>query len=237
MKKTTASLEKQFARDLRHIAREIGRIVRGHSPTDLPGSSRLSDALRKYSEILSPWAKLKAKTILDQVNRQNQTAWAKETKELSRDIRKEIKDSDVSAAFQQLMAEQVKLIKSMPLEAAERVHKLIIENIDTQGRASELADEIKRTGSVTESRATLIARTEVARAAAVLTQVRAESIGSDGYIWRTAHDGDVRPSHKKMEGKFVKWDSPPTLDNLTGHAGALPNCRCFAEPVLPKEIR
>jgi uncharacterized protein with gpF-like domain len=39
-----------------------------------------------------------------------------------------------------------------------------------------------------------------------------------------------------MEGKFVRWDEPPTLDNLTGHAGALPNCRCRPEPVIPDEF-
>jgi hypothetical protein len=31
------------------------------------------------------------------------------------------------------------------------------------------------------------------------------------------------------------WDSPPTLDNLVvGHAGALPNGRCWPEPVIPE---
>ncbi|MDR8377773.1 phage head morphogenesis protein, partial [Acinetobacter baumannii] len=54
-----------------------------------------------------------------------------------------------------------------------------------------------------------------------------------GYIWRTSEDGDVRPSHKAMNGKFVAWNSPPTLDNLKGHAGCLPNCRCYTEPVIP----
>jgi uncharacterized protein with gpF-like domain len=35
-----------------------------------------------------------------------------------------------------------------------------------------------------------------------------------------------------MDGQFVKWSEPPTLDGLTGHAGALPNCRCYPEPVV-----
>ncbi|MDR0067994.1 phage head morphogenesis protein, partial [Acinetobacter sp. 11520] len=29
------------------------------------------------------------------------------------------------------------------------------------------------------------------------------------------------------------WDNPPTLDNLKGHAGCLPNCRCYPEPSIP----
>lgn len=131
------------------------------------------------------------------------------------------------------MADQVTLIKSLPLEAAERVHRLAIEGIETGGRASSLAAEIMRTGEVTQSRATLIARTETGRVSTVLTQVRAEHIGSPGYTWRTVGDSDVRPSHRAMDRQFVPWGKPPTLDGLTGHAGAIPNCRCYCEPVIP----
>ncbi|EFO4716945.1 phage head morphogenesis protein, partial [Escherichia coli] len=44
---------------------------------------------------------------------------------------------------------------------------------------------------------------------------------------------DVRHSHREMEGKFVEWGKPPTLDGMTGHAGELPNCRCYKEIVFP----
>jgi SPP1 gp7 family putative phage head morphogenesis protein len=113
------------------------------------------------------------------------------------------------------------------------VHKLTYEGLSDATRADEIKKMILKSGEVTESRATLIARTEVGRASTNLARSRAQYVGSDGYIWRTAHDHDVRESHRKMEGKFVRWDRPPTLDGLIGHAGALPNCRCYPEPVLP----
>src|SRR6185437_1440759 len=163
-------------------------------------------------------------------------AWKTATEELGRGIREEIKSVPIGLRFRELMQQQVTLITSMPAVAAERVHGLVIKNAEQSGRASEIAREIARSGAVAAARATLIARTEVSRTASVLTQARAEFVGSDGYVWRTAHDQDVRPSHRKMEGKFVRWDSPPTLDGLTGHAGALPNCRCYAEPIIPKEL-
>ena len=43
-----------------------------------------------------------------------------------------------------------------------------------------------------------------------------------------------RPAHRAMEGKFIKWSQPPTLDGMTGHAGEFPNCRCHPEPVIPR---
>ncbi len=36
-----------------------------------------------------------------------------------------------------------------------------------------------------------------------------------------------------MEGRFVPWDEPPTLDGMTAHAGEFVNCRCYPEPVIP----
>lgn len=155
--------------------------------------------------------------------------------DLSRELRLEIRAAPTGATMQALMAEQVTLIKSIPLEAAQRVHKLTIEGIEDSTRASEISKAIQASGDVAKSRADLIARTEVARTASTLTEARALHVGSPGYFWRTSHDGDVRESHKKMEGKFVAWSDPPTIDGMTGHAGQFPNCRCYTEPVIPEE--
>ena len=130
--------------------------------------------------------------------------------------------------------QQVALIKSIPLDAAERVHELTMESMLTSERASSVAKKLLETEAVSLSRARLIARTEVARVASNLVQARATYAGSDGYFWRSSEDSDVRPSHKKMNGQYVRWTQPPTLDNMTGHAGTLPNCRCFADPQFPQ---
>jgi uncharacterized protein with gpF-like domain len=95
-----------------------------------------------------------------------------------------------------------------------------IEAVVTGGRAEPFAKEIAASGDVSRSRANLIARTE-RDVQPARDQARALSIGSNGYIWRTAEDGDVRHSHREMEGKFVEWGRPPTLDGMTGHAGEL----------------
>ncbi|EHK4052283.1 minor capsid protein, partial [Shigella flexneri] len=146
-----------------------------------------------------------------------------------------VESAPVGQVMQSIIAEQVKYIKSLPLEAADRVYDIqnkAIEAVVTGGRAEQFAKEIASTGDVAKSRADLIARTELGRATGALDMARAIAIGSDGYIWRTADDGDVRDSHDHMKGKFVRWDSPPTLDGMTGHAGELPNCRCYKEIVF-----
>jgi SPP1 gp7 family putative phage head morphogenesis protein len=71
-----------------------------------------------------------------------------------------------------------------------------------------IAPASKQGFEVSRSKANVIARTEMGRVVTNLTQARAESVGSVGYIWRTMRDAQVRPSHRAMEGRFVAWDSP-----------------------------
>ncbi|WP_354676763.1 phage head morphogenesis protein [Cupriavidus plantarum] len=210
-------------------------MVNGFPPGDPAALPTIEQVLRAYAEALTPWATATAQTMLREVNRRDEAAWAEYTRELSRALRTEIRTAPTGAAMRALLAEQVTLIKSIPLDAAQRVHRLTLEGVENSTRASVISKEIQRSGAVAESRADLIARTEVARTASTLTQTRAEHVGSEGYIWRTSGDSDVRESHRDMNGKYVRWDSPPTLDKMTGHAGQFPNCRCYPEPVIPED--
>lgn len=191
------------------------------------------DRLRKYAVLIQPWARSVGARMIADVARKDRDVWRSRSAEMGSLLRREIDSAPTGDAMRALLAEQVGLITSLPTQAADRVHKLVIEGMFDSTRASEIAAEIMRTGEVTKSRATLIARTEVGRVATTLTQVRSQHIGSTAYVWRTSKDGDVRPSHRAMEGKAVEWAHPPTLDALTGHAGALPNCRCYVEPIIP----
>lgn len=230
--------EKQYGRQLRAVAREVGNIVQGFTHENFQQDvTQMMAALHDYARILSPWARSVAQRMLAEVSIRNERAWFQHADQMGVSLRKEIQQAPVGVAMRQSLAEQVDLITSLPRGAANRVHHLTIEGITKGLRPETLAKEILRTGNVTESRAMTIARTEVGRTATALTEARATYVGSEGYIWRTAGDSDVRRSHKRMEGKFVPWNSPPELDGMTGHAGALPNCRCYPEPVLPAEIQ
>lgn len=211
-------------------------IVQGMAPDgSLKNVQALVDTLTKYAEVIGPWADAAAAFMLADVDRRDRAMWRRNSGEIGRSIRYEIEHAPTGHAMQQLQAQQVELIKSLPLEAASRVHELATEAIPTGGRAASIAREILATGHVTEGRARLIARTETSRASSNLMQARAQHAGSDGYVWRTSGDLDVRPSHAAMEGRYVRWGQPPTLDGLTGHAGCLPNCRCFSEPIFPDD--
>lgn len=192
-------------------------------------------ALKQYAELLDPWARAAAAKMIADVNRRNYDLFKQNAYDMGHAIREELANANTGMELRRLMQENVALIKSIPLKAAERVHELSMERLVNSIRSKEMVTEIMSIGGVTERRAKLIARTEVSRANASLLEARSVDIGSEGYIWRTVGDHDVRESHKRLDGKYIRWDSPPTTDGMVGHAGCTPNCRCTAEPVLPGE--
>lgn len=226
-------MEIRYSQQLRKIAGYVDMIVKGFDVNDPSTYPLIVSSLNEYANTLQFWAQNAAGRIITDVALRDEKTWLIYAQDLSRGMREQIRNTDTGAVYQELLNDQVRLIKSLPQEAAQRVHDLSTRSLIEGSRASEIAGLIMATGKVTRSRANTIARTEVSRASCLFTQARAENLGSDGYIWRTSEDGDVRPSHKEMNGKFVRWDKPPTLDRLTGHAGCLPNCRCYAEPVIP----
>jgi len=214
----------------------VGDIVNGRYDGSNDSVTEIMDALERYSEIITPWATKVAESFTIDVTRQNEKQWRDYSKAIGSELRNMVDNAPIGQVMKSIVAEQIKYIKSLPLEAADRIYDIqnkAIEAVVSGGRAEPFAKEIAASGDVAKSRANLIARTEIGRASTALTQARALSIGSIGYIWRTADDGDVRKSHAKMEGVFVRWDNPPTLDGMTGHAGALPNCRCYCEVIFP----
>lgn len=230
--------EKRYGSQLRSVAHQVGLIIRGMTPKDgLPDPDVVENVMRRYAHTIEPWAKSVGAAMLADVSRRDQSVWKSLASDMSRALHEEVERAPTGEALKRLLAEQVTLITSIPIKAGQRVHKLVLEARVSGSRYDTIVAEIMRSGHVTKSRATLIARTEVARSASGLVQARATYVGSEGYIWRTAEDSDVRKSHKKMAGKFIRWDRPPTTDNLVGHAGQLPNCRCYPEPVIPDQIQ
>jgi SPP1 gp7 family putative phage head morphogenesis protein len=200
--------------------------------------SAMQSVLRNYSQALIPWAHATGRRMLWDVSRRNEQAWVELSRTMGDTLRREIQQAPTGIAMRELLADQVHLITSLPLEAGERVHQLVQAGLTEGTRGGNVVHEIMRTGLVTRSRAVLIARTETARASSVLTQSRAQFVGSTDYIWRTARDANVRRSHQLMEGIVCSWAKPPVVDKgvLPYHAGCFPNCRCYPEPVIPDKF-
>lgn len=230
--------ESSYARNLRSLARHIGDLVEGTYDEERPAESaaEINRALRDYGKLLTPWASAVARRMLLDVSVRDARAWRQLQRQMGEALRREMEETATGALIRSRLEEQVRLITSLPVEAGSRVVALAREGVYTGRRAPEIVVDIMRSGIVARGRANTIARTEVGRAASEVTKARAEYLGSDGYIWRTAGDADVRELHRHLEGTFHKWNEPPIAGERgeRAHAGAIYNCRCYSEPVLAR---
>lgn len=232
--RTPPSAEREFMRALKRVGMVAGHIVDQHvDGHTLKSSAEMDRVLKEYSKRLKPWAKRQSLRMLERVSKANARAYKANAKKMGRILNEQVVQADTGQMAFGLMQEQVALIQSIPLDAANRAQKLAFEALSGGRRAADVAEDLARSTKVSESKALLIARTETARANAYLTETRAAAAGAPGYIWRTTMDGAERESHARMNGKYVPYDKPPTLiDGTTGHAGTFPNCRCFQDPVF-----
>lgn len=195
-----------------------------------------ASTLVDYSELISSWAEMVGKKMFAQVEQEEWNQWRSVSEEISIGLRDVVGNTPVGLVARDIVARQIQYMKSLPLEAASRVSEIqarAIEAVIRGERPDALYEMIMQSGDVAASRAKLIARTEIGRAEGAITQARALAVGSEGYWWEIEGTG-TRPSHRQMKGKFVRWNDPPTLDGMTGHAGCLPNCKCWKRVHIPK---
>lgn len=140
------------------------------------------------------------------------------------------------------VARNSSLIKTIPQQYMAQVETLIREAALKGTDPKELQRQIRELTGVSERRAKVIARDQIAKANAELTQYRQEDLGIKEYTWLTSRDERVRgtpggryasarPSHYAREGDKFSWSSPPA----GGHPGMAILCRCVAIPVFPGE--
>ncbi|MDR2054555.1 MAG: phage head morphogenesis protein, partial [Desulfovibrio sp.] len=220
--------ERAYERQLKSVAAQIQSTLKTSPP------EQAEALLRKYAEIIEPWARQSAVNMVQAAQKKNLQTWKTAANRMGLDMRVLLNSPGIGEAVQARIAENIRLIKTIVTGSADKVAEITQEALVSGSRAEDIARRIQAVGEVSEHRARVIAHTEVSKAGTALTRARAADVGSTGYIWRTARDGDTRPSHRAMEGVFVKWDEPPVLDNMRGHAGEFPNCRCYPEPVIPR---
>jgi len=146
-------------------------------------------------------------------------------------------------AYKELMAQWSRnnalLIKDIPTKTMLQIQEKTIEALRVGQTVPDLTKDIydimaERT-DVTDSRAKLIARDQVAKLNAQFTQERQQDAGIEGYVWRTVGDERVRDTHDAVDGQFFSWDNPPG-ETDGNHPGEDYQCRCWAEPVLPEYL-
>jgi SPP1 gp7 family putative phage head morphogenesis protein len=223
-----------YAQRLRNISRTVSRLIDAFTIGDQAQLPDMIDILNRYSYIIRPWAETVGAKMIAEVSRRDANAWFKTSRDIGVYLRDMIENAPIGHVIRGLLDDQVELITSIPIEAGRRVQEHTMDFVAGGKRYDELVELIHDTNDVTVNRATLIARTETAKAQSAIVEARARHIGSDQYIWRTMMDSAVRPMHRGLEGTVQSWDDPPEAEanGEHHHPGNFPNCRCYAEPLL-----
>ena len=119
-----------------------------------------------------------------------------------------------------------KLIKDLPDRATTQIELIAQRGLANGDTAEAVGAQIQKQFGITQRRAELIARDQIATFNGTLTQLRQKEAGVTKYIWRTSLDERVRPEHAEREGETFSWDEPPD----DGHPGQPINC-------FPGEVR
>jgi SPP1 gp7 family putative phage head morphogenesis protein len=128
----------------------------------------------------------------------------------------------------------VHLIKGMTPEQRSRLVSTFEKAQTTGVRHESLVDKVQKITGSGLNRAKLIARDQTVKYNATVRQEQARSLGIKFYIWRCTDDRDVRPYHRKLNGRKFSYDNPPVTDAY-GHRHAPGedfNCRCVDEPII-----
>lgn len=230
--------EKSLLPRIRPAYSRIAQLVQAIISSHIKDDGRIDDVnalmrdLQRYSLSVEAWAG---------------AFWLRLDEKLSKTIARDFKriglvvdpqSPIVRSAVARLHREQVDLIKTLPLRAGEVAQDMSRRiATETGERAETLIAKLQGLQKgYPEYAARRLARTEVAKAQSALVQVQSRELGIKQYVWRTVRDEAVRDSHAKMEGKICDWDDPPEVEpGKRFHPGGIYNCRCYSEPLIPKQ--
>ncbi len=134
--------------------------------------------------------------------------------------------------------DNVNLIKTRPQETLGKMMN-IVSNGFMQGTTTDtIARKISAAYGYDLYWAKFVARDQMAKLNAEITQKAQQDAGITRYEWSTSDDSRVRKSHAALDGKIFSWDDPPVVDEKTGrrcHPGQDYQCRCVALPIFDED--
>jgi SPP1 gp7 family putative phage head morphogenesis protein len=156
----------------------------------------------------------------------------------------------LQASLRSWASENARLIQSIPEQMLTQVEGIAQRALRTGADPRETARQIRERFGVTEVRARLIARDQVAKLNSNITEGRNLALGLTTYVWSTSGDERVRESHAAMNGKLCKWDDETVYSDDDGqtwqprsaiggveeHPGRDFQCRCVSAAVIPPEF-
>lgn len=179
------------------------------------------------------------------VNRANQ-AYHAELINRVRGVNPIMMEPWLDESMKSFIRENSSLIKTIPTEGLSDIEQMVYRESRRGLSPKDMRAKIREEFDVSEGRARVLARDQIGKFNANLSEKRQTNLGITEYIWRDSADGRVRSlsntkgysGHAHLNGKRIKWSEPPVTvfkgkrAGERNHAGEDILCRCWADPVI-----
>lgn len=261
------SAEREFRRITNGYMRLLKQTLKEHLPTimnayklERHGLTRLDDAqdldgevrreLQKVAEELEQ--KLAAYGLGDLVKKVAKLSQATTLREWKRVCKETLgidlmddyyKGDFYEAALRRWVDENVRMIKSIPVESLGKMRETIRQGFVRGMTITDIQKAIQKEFGETRKKARMLARDQISTLNAQISKLQQQDAGCTKYRWSTSKDSRVRECHKDLDGKIFSWDDPPEMWYETKKAGRVYTgrrchpgedfvCRCVAIPVF-----
>ncbi|WP_168990515.1 phage minor head protein [Aureimonas flava] len=147
------------------------------------------------------------------------------------DIATVVRNEDLGDYLETVTDRNVGLIRKLARDTSENVRQAVLNAI-LQGRtAKQLRGDLTDQFGISQRRAKVIARDQIAKVTSDLNQRRHTQAGITHYVWSTSHDERVRARHRALDGNEYEYGKP------TGAEQGLPpgqpiQCRCVGRAIV-----
>lgn len=138
-------------------------------------------------------------------------------------------DKKIPTIIDHFVGENVSLIKTLGSNTFDQVEKMTTRAVTSGIRHEELAEDLEERFDISERHARLVARDQVGKLTAQVSQSRAEDLGLSQFTWETAGDERVRPEHEDLEGDTFDYGEGAPGEGMPGEPIC---CRCSASPIF-----
>lgn len=142
----------------------------------------------------------------------------------------------MSEVQQAIVAENVRLIKSIAFEHLDEVQGVVLRAIQSSESATQLSQSIYDRWEVTRRRAEFIAHDQICKMHTATVRCRQIELGIFSAQWHyTGRSRNPRHSHVEAGAEGLVYDARvgAYIDGQYIYPGQMPGCKCVPRPVIP----
>jgi SPP1 gp7 family putative phage head morphogenesis protein len=192
---------------------------------------------RKYGKYFNRLAQVATERMIKQTIKHSTAALGMSLREIAKDLELDpafLNSGRLKGIVTASTQEAAQLIKTIPEQYLSQVQGQVMRSITTGSGLQTLVPFLREKYGQNVRKARSVAHDQTRKAFSSISNARMVNAGIEEFTWQHSHGGKVpRKQHLEWNGQVFRFDDPPKDDRFGPCLpGILPNCRCFARPVI-----